>query len=341
MSPPLTHDLQPIPEIEIPAGTGPFDAVADRSQPAVIRGLARHWPLVDRAAESTDAVVAHLREFDTGQPVTAFVGERDIGGRLHYTEALADTNFEQRETRLEWVLEQLAQEADAPSPRTIYMGSSAIRHCLPGLENENSLPLGDRRATVRIWLGNRTTVAAHYDVLKNIACVAAGRRRFTLFPPEQLPNLYIGPMELTPAGQQVSLVDFRDPDLERFPRAAEALEHACSALLEPGDAIFIPSMWWHHVEALESFNILVNHWWRDSPDHVGPPGDALLHAILNLRELPQHQRDAWRAFFDHYVFHADAAGVAHIPPERQGILGPLDPDTARQIRQLLRNKLNR
>ncbi len=112
-------------------------------------------------------------------------------------------------------------------------------------------------------------------------------------------------------------------------------------MLEPGDAIFVPSMWWHHVEALEPFNILVNHWWRDTPDHFGPPGDALLHAILNIRELPRHERDAWRAFFDHYVFSADEERVAHIPPERLGVLGPLDPDAGRRIRHLLRNKLNR
>ena len=45
--------------------------------------------------------------------------------------------------------------------------------------------------------------------------MVAGRRRFTLFPPEQVANLYIGPLDLTPAGQPVSLVDQAQPDLVR------------------------------------------------------------------------------------------------------------------------------
>jgi hypothetical protein len=36
--------------------------------------------------------------------------------------------------------------------------------------------------------------------------------------------------------------------------------------LEPGDALHIPSMWYHHVEGLEPFNMLVNYWWRE---HAG------------------------------------------------------------------------
>jgi hypothetical protein len=320
-----------------------FDEVAGLDHPVVLRGIAGHWPLVKQAQESDAAARAFLAGFDAGTAVTAFVGPPSIGGRLHYTEGLGSTNFEQIETTLAWVLGRLeALEAEAEgNADTIYMGSSAIRHCLPGLETDNSLALGDREATVRIWLGNRTVVAAHFDVLSNIACVAAGRRRFTLIPPDQLPNLYIGPLELTPAGQQVSLVDLRNPDFEQFPRAREALAQAQVAELDPGDAIYVPSMWWHHVEALSAFNILINHWWRDTPAFVGPPGDALLHAILNVRELPRHERDAWRVFFDHYVFDARPEHVAHIPPDRRGVFGELDDDMARRLRHVLRSKLNR
>src|SRR3546814_12307007 len=69
----------------------------------------------------------------------------------------------------------------------------------------------------------------------------------------------------------ISLVDFAAPDLARFPRFAEALRHAQVAELGPGDAVFIPSMWWHHMEALDAFNVLVNYWWRPSPAWMAPP----------------------------------------------------------------------
>ena len=139
----------------------------------------------------------------------------------------------------------------------------------------------------------------------NLACVVAGRRRVTLFPPEQLQNLYIGPLDYTPAGQAISLVDFHAPDLERFPRFAEALRHAQVAELGPGDAVFIPSLWWHHMEGLEAFNVLVNYWWRQTPAWMDTPMNALMLAIMTVRDLPPAQRAAWQDVFRHYVFEAD------------------------------------
>src|SRR6185295_10671014 len=100
---------------------------------------------------------------------------------------------------------------------------------------------------------NRTRIAAHHDLPDNLACVVAGRRRFTLFPPEQLNNLYVGPLDFTPAGQPISRVDIDTPDLETYPRFAEALNAARRAELGPGDAVYIPALWWHDVLSLEDF----------------------------------------------------------------------------------------
>jgi len=332
---------RPIREIDEYDADRIFAQFSATSTPLVMRGLVADWPLVEHGRESNAALSRYLLGFYNNAPVKAFVTEPGSGGRIFYTDGLVEHNFRQIETRLDWVLDKLAEYENAQNPPTVYMGSSALDLYLPGLSAENRLEQGDSRATVRIWIGNRTTVAAHYDVFDNIACVCAGRRRFTLFPPEQLRNLYVGPIDFTPAGQSISLVDLKDPDFERFPKFAEALEHAQSAVLEPGDAIFVPSMWWHHVEGLESFNILVNHWWRDLPAHMGPPGDALLHAILNIRDLPEEQRKAWQVFFNHYVFESGSDTTDHIPPDRRGVLGELDDNSARQIRALLRNKLNR
>jgi hypothetical protein len=331
----------PIREVSDVDASQVFKTVAGETAPVVFRGLVSDWPLVNQSQESNGEASRYLLEFYKDASVTAFVSESDIGGRIFYSDDLTETNFKQIKTGLDGVLEQLREYEDDPAPPTVYMGSMALDYCLPGLREQNCLPLGDIKATVRIWIGNRTTVAAHYDVLENIACVCAGRRRFTLFPPEQIANLYIGPIDFTPAGQSISLVDLNEPDFEQYPRFAEALEYAQSAELEPGDAIYIPSMWWHHVQGLESFNILINHWWRDTPAYLGAPGDALLHAILSIRDLPAEQREAWKVFFDHYVFSAGDTTSEHIPSATLGALGELDEDSARTIRALLRNKLNR
>jgi hypothetical protein len=171
--------------------------------------------------------------------------------------------------------------------------------------------------------------------------VVAGRRRFTLFPPGEIGNLYVGPLDFTPAGQAISLVDFARPDLDRFPRFADALGRAQVAELEAGDALFIPSMWWHHVEALERYNVLINYWWRPSPAHMDSPMNALMMAMLSVRDLPPVQRQAWQQLFEHYVFAADEHTGAHIPPSARGSLRPLDASAARMLRARLLRSLNR
>jgi hypothetical protein len=192
-----------------------------------------------------------------------------------------------------------------------------------------------------IWIGNRTIASSHYDSPNNIACCVVGKRRFTLFPPEQIFNLYPGPLEPTPGGQAISLVDFAAPDLEKFPRFRAALEAGQVAEVEPGDAVFIPSMWWHHVQALSDFNTLVNYWWTTLPPFIPTPMNTLYHAIWTLRDRPENEKMAWKQVFDYYVFGPSGLAGEHLPEAARGVLGPITEDQARLIRAMLINKLNR
>ena len=238
-------------------------------------------------------------------------------------------------------LDTLRKYLDQEAPPAIYVASTTIDTWLPGFRAHNDLHFGDREPLASIWFGNRTRIAAHQDAPDNLACVVAGRRRVTLFPPAQLANLYIGPLDFNPAGQAISLVDFAAPDFSHFPKFAEALKHAQAAELAPGDAVFIPSMWWHHMEALESFNVLVNYWWRQSPAWMDTPMNALMLAMMTVRDLPAHQREIWQDVFRHYVFEADDATAAHIPEHARKVLSPLDETRARELRARLLQRLNR
>jgi ribosomal protein L16 Arg81 hydroxylase len=111
--------------------------------------------------------------------------------------------------------------------------------------------------------------------------------------------------------------------------------------MHPGDALFVPSMWWHHVESFDSFNLMVNYWWCATPPSMGAPTTALMHAMLSLRDLPPRQREAWRTLFNHYVFDADETVYEHIPEPGRGCLAPLDDAAARKLRAELLNRLNR
>lgn len=311
--------------------------VRQSGQPMLLRGLVGHWPLVQAARRSDAAFCDYLRGFGAQTRVGLWRGAPGIGGRFFYNEAFDGFNFQREIGPFGGLLDELL----AGSPDALYLGSTELDGSFPGLRQHNPLDLGVRDPLVSLWLGNRIRVPAHFDLPDNIACVVAGRRRFTLFPPEQVANLYVGPLDLTPAGQPVSLVDAARPDLERFPRYAEALRHAQTFELLPGDALFIPSQWWHGVEALEPISALVNFWWRQSPAFMDTPLNTLMMALLSLRDLPPAQREAWRALFDHYVFDADDRTAAHIPPAARGVLAPLNDDSARQLRAALRNRLNR
>jgi hypothetical protein len=309
--------------------------------PMVLRGVARDWSLVRAAAQSDEAATEHLLSFDKGAATEAFVGQPAINGRFFYADDMRVFNFERRKGNLADLLRYLLAirgRADAPS---VYAGAVETSDALPGLAGSNPMPLVEGfGAEPRIWLGNASTVSSHFDASDNVAVVAAGRRRFTLFPPSQVHNLYVGPLDHTMAGQPVSMVELNDPDFERYPRFREALTHAQRAELEPGDAIYIPALWWHQVEARAPFNVLVNYWWDDSPE-VMTRFDAMIHAILAISTLPPARREGWRAMFDNFVFQRHGDPAAHLPPEVLGPLAPKTPEIRRWIKSFLMHGLQR
>ncbi|HEX9954286.1 MAG TPA: cupin-like domain-containing protein [Allosphingosinicella sp.] len=245
-----------LPSTQVPERSDVDPAVFEREvapafQPLVMRGAVRHWPAVQSALQSPSAAADYLGRFYNGRPVEAFVGLADIVGRFFYSDDLSGFNFEKQQGALTGVLDYLTGKGAEDGARSVYVGAASVPDCLPGFTAENPLPLlGQRPAVPRIWIGNRTSVSTHFDMSDNIAAVVAGRRRFVLFPPDQVANLYVGPIDHTMAGQPASMVSVQDPDFERFPRFREALEHAMVAELEPGDAIYVPSLWWHQVDAL-------------------------------------------------------------------------------------------
>jgi hypothetical protein len=318
--------------------------VLSEKRPAVLRGIVSDWPAVRAAAESPEAVVRYLKRFDSGAAVDALMTAPDIDGQIFYNDTMSGFNFHHNRLPLLAVAEQVLRYAQFPKSPAVAAQSALIRDCLPGFDKENRLDLVDEGVMPRIWLGNQITTPTHVDEWNNIGCVVAGLRRFTLFPPEQISNLYIGPLDYAPTGAAMSLVSLRHPDFDRYPKFREALAAAQSTEANPGDALFIPPLWWHHVESLQPFNVLVNYWWHDlAGDAFGADSafDALVHGILSIRALPAATRRAWAALFQHYVFGAGAPTVDHIPQERRGMLGELSPEQLAALRAHLTRRLAR
>jgi hypothetical protein len=315
------------------------ERVFPSNQPAVLRGLVAGWRAVAEGQKSPQATVDYLLGLEQGGPLPLLTAPPAIKGRFFYREDMRSPNFERHTAPLAAGLRALLAHLTDPNPPAIFMEAAQVLECLPTFTKFHRLDLLDAAVAPRIWIGNAITVQTHYDLYSNIACVVAGRRRFTLFPPEQLPNLYPGPMDVTLAGVPVSMVRIEDPDYVRYPRFRIALEHAQVAELGPGDALFLPYAWWHRVESLAAFNVLVNYWWNETPLPLSP-ADSLLHAIFALRDLPPQQRDVWRNLFDYYAFQTSGDPLAHIPPGIRGLMGERGEQALRTVRMLIVRSLS-
>ena len=305
------------------------DEIVPLGRPAVLRGVVRDWPSVRHAVDSPEAIGRYLAGLDSGSEHNAVLVPPEWNGRMFYRPDLSDFNFSRNNLSVSAVLQRLARYSHFERPPAVALQSAPIATCLPGFLETNRMPLLDDSVLPRIWMGNAFLTPAHIDELDNIACVVSGRRRFTLFPPEQVRNLYIGPLDFTPAGAPISLVSLKAPDFERYPRFRHALAAAQVADLEPGDAVFIPAVWWHHVESFDVVNILVNYWWQQAPhaqaERVSPT-KSLLHALLSMRHLPEAHRDGWAQMFSHFVFAPASEAAGHLPEHRHGVLDPQPPE---------------
>ena len=316
------------------------DRIYPTNQPAVLRGAVRQWPAVQRGSPSAQAMCGYLLGLPQGAPVPLLTAEPSVKGRLFFREDMQGPNFQRQAVPLAVGLQALLAHLGDPVPPALFVESALLSDCLPTFALDNSLDLLDRSIAPRIWIGNAIQVHTHCDFSNNIACVLAGRRRFTLFPPEQLPNLYPAPMDITLAGVPVSMVPLQNPDFERYPRFHRALAAAQTIELDAGDALFIPYGWWHHVESLLPFNVLVNYWWNDRTPATSP-ADCLLHGLLTLGDMPVAERAVWRNFFDYYVFQTNGDPLEHLAPGLRGLMGAPGPGRLRQMKAILLRSLTR
>lgn len=333
--------MRPIPEFH-DVTRAQFEAeIVAAGAPAVLRGLCAQWPAVLAARVSDDVLAEYLRSAANDAPFEAWFGDPAIAGKFGFDDAVTGFNYDRRLATVEQLLDLLLRQRGHDAPYAIYAGAIPLRRHLPGLAAGIAMPLLDpkREMLVSLWLGNRTRTATHWDLPQNLACVVAGRRKFTLFPIEQVRNLYVGPLDFTLAGQSSSLVDLDSPDRARFPRFAEAEAAALTAELGPGDVLYMPSLWWHGVASLDDLGAMVNFWWRDAEPPMMTPLNALYHAIITVKDLPPRERAAWRSLFEHYVFGADGDPAAHLPKQARGILGQRTVDLVARVKALLAQAL--
>jgi hypothetical protein len=331
-----------LPEVDGRELSGPAQfqtEVVEACLPVVMRGLVSGWPAVHAATRSAGDFRDYLARFDNGGQTEAFVGDPRIAGKYYYAQDLKGFNFERRRMRFADALTAIVATHGRSGEPTMYLGSVPVNEYLPGFVDQNAMQVLAAHVAPRIWLGHPSNVSAHFDSYDNVACVVAGTRRFTLYPPQAIEGLYVGPLDNTMAGQPVSLAASAPPDERKYPLFEKIRGQALCAELNPGDAIYIPKLWWHQIEATAPFNGLVNYWWDAFAGGPDAPYTGLLLSMITIAERPARERQAWKAFFDHYVFRSDGHPLAHLPAEQHGMLGPLKPDNYGKIRALIMQRL--
>lgn len=155
---------------------------------------------------------------------------------------------------------------DAPPPllapdETYYIyGKPALFECLPHLIEHVPLPscLADLDTNGPfLWMSScGCTTPLHYDLINGFLTQVRGSKKVFLFDHNEHQKLYQRGANFPGMDnrERQSQIDIHNPDLARFPDFAQA--QAWEATLSPGDALFIPSNWFHEVESLE-FSISV------------------------------------------------------------------------------------
>jgi hypothetical protein len=118
-----------------------------------------------------------------------------------------------------------------------------------------------RWARSRFWFGGAGAKGPlHRDLPENLYAQISGRKRFLLL--ERGLTRMVHRHSFHSGVPNYSPVDAEAPDLSRFPRFRDA--PLLRADLEPGDLLYIPSMWWHQARSLTT-SMAVNLWWLSGP----------------------------------------------------------------------------
>ena len=232
------------------ASTNGERCVDDHGTPVVLQGAVSHWPAIEKWRD--------------GGYVVEQIGDRTVPievGETYVHDAWSQKLMAVRDFIDEYIDNVGEHSRDDSTKNVAYLAQHELFEQCPDLKRDIEEPMYCVLGTgsvcaVNAWFGPANTVSpAHTDPHHNLLCQVVGAKRVRLFAPSETSRMY--PHDERKMAN-TSRVDVMHPNLEEFPEFASA--SYVDATLFPGDALYIPPGWWHHVRALDvSFS--VSYWW--------------------------------------------------------------------------------
>ena len=171
-----------------------------------------------------------------------------MSGRSRDRDYEINSNQHKTRTRLHEFVDRVKQAGQTNDFYMVANNRSLESPNMQGLLNEvrildNILDPARAPSRMFLWFGPGGTVTPlHHDAMNILLAQVYGRKTVTLIPSFQTPWVYnhIG---------VYSAVDCEKPDYSKFPlfRKVKPLK----VLLEPGQVLFLPVGWWHHVRSMD------------------------------------------------------------------------------------------
>jgi lysine-specific demethylase 8 len=247
---PVVEIQHPVRRLDVPMSLADFARhLSDPCTPFVVSGCLDHWPALSNRPWSDMVYFERL------------VGRRrivpiEIGSR--YT----DEEWSQKLVPFGAFLDQHIFGTSAPGDIEIqpaYLAQHNLLDQIPRLNRDIAVPdyalaASEKEPIMNMWFGPADTISpAHTDPYHNLYAQVVGFKYIRLFSPSETSRLYLSEGIMS----NTSRVDVEDPDLDQYPDFADA--EYVDVVVGPGDLLFIPAGWWHHVRSL-TVSVSISFW---------------------------------------------------------------------------------
>ncbi|NDJ21053.1 cupin-like domain-containing protein [Nostoc sp. B(2019)] len=237
-----------------------FSEICKQYQPFIVEDVAKHWGACKKW--SHDYLIKHCGN----NPVPVRFYKKyfwDDHKNFSYEDGYDPKQEMKFQEYINNYIENRVNKNNNAQDVECYLSEAYFEDRFPEIVGDVTYPgYFNRKAFVTLWYGLSSknfssTTTLHFDPLHNIFAQIRGRKRILLFPPSNYLSFY-PPLEASSGAAYNSKVNPDLSNLELFPKFP--WQERIEVILQPGEILYIPPFWWHHVTAVDE-NISLSFWY--------------------------------------------------------------------------------